>query len=84
MDSIRNQDLIQQSYWLQIGTTKIKKTKRDHVPAMELIPVEQQQELVHRVSLPNPCSYAHGFRWFLLLLGWWVVTRLFCNSFVLS
>jgi len=29
---------------------------------MELISVEQQEDLVHRVSLPNPCSYAHGFR----------------------
>jgi len=29
---------------------------------VELISVEQQEDLVHRVSLPNPCSYAHGFR----------------------
>lgn len=32
------------------------------IPAMELISVEQQEELVLWVSLPNPCSYTHGFR----------------------
>jgi len=51
------------------GPTKINKTKQDHAPAVELISVENQEELVHRVSLPNPCSNAHDFRWFLLL-GW--------------
>ena len=45
---------------------------------MELISVEQQEDLVHRVSLPNPCSYAHGFRWFQLL-GWLKITSLFRN-----
>lgn len=47
------------------GPTKINKTRQNHSPAVELISVEKQEELVHRVSLPNPCSNAHGFRWFL-------------------
>jgi hypothetical protein len=60
------------------GPTQINKTKQDHAPAVELISVEKQEELVHRVSLPNPCSNAHGFRWFLLL--WLVVSNsLVCN-----
>lgn len=36
---------------------------------MELISVEQKQELMLWVSLPNPCSDTHGFRCSFLLLN---------------
>ncbi|KAL6603421.1 hypothetical protein ACP70R_043782 [Stipagrostis hirtigluma subsp. patula] len=57
------------------STTKFHKTEQDHVPAVELISVEQKQELMHRVSLPNPCSYTHGFTVLRRLEGELVMAR---------